>query len=69
MTPEQISDELMYRNYWWNRRKMLTINPAVMGRVYGQEMAERMEARYQRELESGTLPTGDTLHIRLSDGQ
>lgn len=65
MTPEQIADELMYRNYWWNRRKMLTVNRAVMARVYGQEMAERMEARYQADLEAGTLPPGSTLQVKL----
>lgn len=65
MTPEQIADELMYRNYWWTRRKMATISPKVMARVYGQELAEKLEARYQADKDSQE----DTLHLRLdADG-
>ena len=50
MTPEQICDELTYRNYAHNRR--LSVTPDQWAKVYGSTSGT-MEARYQREKADG----------------
>ena len=47
MNPRQLSDELTYRNYKYNRLNAPDTTPQQWASIYGSERVQMMERRFQ----------------------